>query len=119
MRKAVGAGFASCLLLGVAGVGVAQNTNSGATRGTLTDPFGTVVRGATVTRTNNDTGVSRDYVTSNPYATILGPLLGSRVLPICGIVLLGVLSFDQGPNYLALSPKELGPYTYDWFVDVD
>ena len=110
MRRAVGVRFAGCLLLGVAARGLAQNTNAGDIRGTLTDPFGTMAPGATVTRTDNDSGASRDYVTSNPRA-ILGPLLRSRALPIRGIVLLGILSFDQGPNHSALSPKELGLYS--------
>ena len=65
MRKTAHAAFACCLLLGLAQVGLAQNTNSSDIRGTVTDASGAVVPGATVTVKNNDTGVVREFVTNN------------------------------------------------------
>lgn len=56
--------FVFCLVLFLANSAPAQNTNSGDIRGTVTDPAGAVVPGATVTVTNNDTGVSNDFVTN-------------------------------------------------------
>ena len=44
MRKAAHAAFACCLLLGLAQVGLAQNTNSSDIRGTVTDSTGAVFR---------------------------------------------------------------------------
>ena len=41
-----------------------QNTNSGDIRGTVTDPSGAVVPGATVTVLNVDNGISKDFVTN-------------------------------------------------------
>jgi hypothetical protein len=64
MNKAAHAAFACCLLLGMAQVGLAQNTNSADIRGTLTDASGAVLPGATVTVTNNDTRVVREFVTN-------------------------------------------------------
>ena len=64
MRKAVHVAFACCLLLCVANVGLAQNTNSSDIRGTVTDPSGAVLPGVAVTVVNNDTGVSRVFVTN-------------------------------------------------------
>ena len=46
------------------GACLAQNSNSGDIRGTVTDPTGAVVPGASVTVTNNDTGVIYKYVTN-------------------------------------------------------
>ena len=54
-----------CLLICVAGLGLAQNSNSGDIRGTATDPSGAVLPGVTVTVFNNDTGVSRVLLTNN------------------------------------------------------
>ena len=65
MRKAVHVAFACCLLLCVAQVGLAQNTNSSDIRGTATDPSGAVLPGVNVTVTNVDTGVVRDFVTNS------------------------------------------------------
>jgi Carboxypeptidase regulatory-like domain/TonB dependent receptor len=65
MRKAVHVAIACCLLLCVAQVGLAQNTNSSDIRGTVTDPSGAVLPGVNVTVTNVDTGVVRDFVTNS------------------------------------------------------
>ena len=51
-------------LLSTAGFAMAQNANSGEIRGTVTDPSGAVLPGATVTILNVDTGVSRDVTTN-------------------------------------------------------
>ena len=54
-------------LLAVVGVSYAhaQATNSGDIRGTVTDSTGALLPGVTVTVTNNNTGVSRTYVTDS------------------------------------------------------
>ena len=65
MRKAVHVAFACCLVLSVAHVGLAQNTNSGDIRGTVTDISGAVMQGVNVTVTNNDTGVVKKFVTNS------------------------------------------------------
>src|SRR5216684_3497470 len=65
MRKALHVAIACCLLLCVAQVGLAQNTNSSDIRGTATDPSGAVLPGVSVTVTNVDTGVVRDFVTNS------------------------------------------------------
>jgi len=46
------------------GAGFAQNTNSGDIRGTVMDPSGAAVAGATVTLSNIDTGEVKDFVTN-------------------------------------------------------
>jgi len=51
-------------ILCLAGLGLAQSTNSGDIRGTVTDPTGARVPNAKVTVLNVDTGVSRDYYTN-------------------------------------------------------
>jgi hypothetical protein len=56
--------FVICLTLLMAGSGIAQNTNSGEIRGTVTDPSGAVLPGAAVTILNVDTGVSREVTTN-------------------------------------------------------
>src|SRR5712672_1472220 len=48
----------------MAGLGLAQNTNSGDIRGTVTDPTGAVIPGASVTLLNTDTGVSKSLTTN-------------------------------------------------------
>ena len=65
MRKAVHVAFACCLLLSVAHVGVAQNTNSSDIRGTATDASGAILPGVSVTVKNNDTGVVGTFVTNS------------------------------------------------------
>ncbi len=64
MSKAVYIGLVCWLLLCVAGIGLAQNSNSADLRGTATDPSGAVLPGVTVTVLNNETGVSRVFVTN-------------------------------------------------------
>ncbi len=53
------------LALGLASSVLAQNSNSGDIRGTVTDPSGAVMPGVSVTVTNNDTGVITKYRTNN------------------------------------------------------
>ena len=57
--------LAFCLLLFVIGAGMAQNTNSGDIRGTVTDSTGAVLAGVKVTVTNIDTGSSKVLSTNN------------------------------------------------------
>jgi hypothetical protein len=52
------------VLICVSGLALAQNTNSGEIRGSVTDASGAVIAGATVTITNLDTGTSKDYITN-------------------------------------------------------
>ena len=47
------------------GAGIAQNTNSGDIRGTVTDPSGAALAGARVTVTNIDTGTSKALATNS------------------------------------------------------
>jgi hypothetical protein len=54
----------SATILWLAGLGLAQNTNSGEIRGTVSDPSGASIPGAKVTVLNIDTGVSLDYYTN-------------------------------------------------------
>jgi hypothetical protein len=53
------------LIICMAGFGLAQNTNSGDIRGTVTDATGAVVPGVTVTLLDVDTGVSKELVTNS------------------------------------------------------
>src|SRR6266481_904251 len=45
-------------------LGLAQSTNSGDIRGTVTDASGAVVPGAKITILNVDTGVQKEYLTN-------------------------------------------------------
>src|ERR1017187_4524800 len=56
---------AALLILCMAGLGLAQNTNSGEIRGTVTDPSGALIPGVTVTLLNTNTGVSTELVTNS------------------------------------------------------
>jgi hypothetical protein len=53
------------LAMGATTVALAQNSNSGDIRGTVTDASGAVVPGATVTLLNTDTGVVKELVTNS------------------------------------------------------
>ncbi len=55
---------AACLLLFIAFPAFSQSRNTGEIRGTVTDPSGAAVAGATVTLTNIDTGVTSVYTTN-------------------------------------------------------
>ena len=54
-----------CFTLCGAGIGLAQNTNSGDIRGTVTDPTGAVLPGVTVTVLDVDKNVTHTYVTNS------------------------------------------------------
>jgi hypothetical protein len=64
MRTALRLAIVICLLAFAANLSFAQSTNSGEIRGTVTDPTGAVVAGATVTLVNVDTGETKDFVTN-------------------------------------------------------
>jgi Carboxypeptidase regulatory-like domain/TonB dependent receptor len=64
MRKRVHVAFACGLVLCVSGAVLAQNTNSVDIRGTVTDSSGAVMPGVTVTVKNDDTGVSKNFITN-------------------------------------------------------
>ncbi|MGA2812097.1 MAG: carboxypeptidase-like regulatory domain-containing protein, partial [Candidatus Acidiferrum sp.] len=64
MRSAIRVVFLLLVLLSVTRGGLAQSTNSGDIRGTVMDPSGSPVAGATVTLTNIDTGESKDFTTN-------------------------------------------------------
>ncbi|MGI9075030.1 MAG: carboxypeptidase regulatory-like domain-containing protein [Bryobacteraceae bacterium] len=52
------------LILCASSFAIAQNTNSGEIRGTVSDPTGAVLPGATITILNVDTGVSKELTTN-------------------------------------------------------
>src|SRR6266576_2924573 len=54
----------STTIFWLVGSGLAQNTNSGEIRGTVSDPSGAAIPNAKVTALNIDTGVSHDYYTN-------------------------------------------------------
>jgi hypothetical protein len=56
---------AAFLIICMAGFGLAQNTNSGDIRGTVTDATGAVVPGVSVTLLDLDTGVAKELVTNS------------------------------------------------------
>jgi hypothetical protein len=57
--------FLACLVASLPQVGLAQNTNSGEIRGTVSDPSGAVMPGVGVTVLNTDTGVSKELTTND------------------------------------------------------
>src|SRR5260370_42253924 len=65
MRTAVRFACAFCLLAIATGLSLAQSTNSGDIRGTVTDSSGAFIAGATVVLTNIDTGESQDFITND------------------------------------------------------
>ncbi len=65
MRRTAHAAFACCLLLSLAQVGLAQNTNSSDIRGTLTDSTGAVVPGVAVSCNGQRHGVVSTFVTNS------------------------------------------------------
>ena len=67
--------FVFCLAFCLAPPVLAQNTNTGEIRGTVTDSTGAVVPGVTVTLTNIDTGVTADFHTNEAgiYDTVSTP----------------------------------------------
>jgi hypothetical protein len=65
MTSIIRGALAFCLLLWVVSEGIAQNTNSGDIRGTVTDSTGAALPGVTVTLTNTDTGTRKILVTNN------------------------------------------------------
>jgi hypothetical protein len=56
--------WAAILIICMAGFGLAQNTNSGDIRGTVTDASGAVIPGVSVTLLDVDTGVTKELVTN-------------------------------------------------------
>ena len=56
--------LAACFLCGAVSV-FSQGTNLGTIRGTVTDPNGAVVPGATVQVTDVETNLSRDFTTNS------------------------------------------------------
>jgi hypothetical protein len=66
---------AVCFLLCMAGAAFSQSRNTGEIRGTVTDPTGAPLAGATVTVTNIDTGEAKDFLTNQDgiYDTVSTP----------------------------------------------
>ncbi|MGH9351586.1 MAG: carboxypeptidase-like regulatory domain-containing protein, partial [Terriglobia bacterium] len=64
-----------CGTLAFATAAIAQNTNSGDIRGTVTDPSGAIVPGVTVKVTNVNTGVTKTFITNDAglYDTVSTP----------------------------------------------
>lgn len=54
-----------CVLLSTTCVAIAQNTNSGDIRGTVSDSSGALLPGVTITVLNVDTGVSKNYTSDS------------------------------------------------------
>jgi Carboxypeptidase regulatory-like domain len=54
-----------CLVLAIVKFAVAQSTNSGDIRGSVTDPAGALIPGVAVTTLNVETGVTKHYVTDH------------------------------------------------------
>lgn len=64
IRGAVLAGLAVCFTFCGTHIGLAQNTNSGDIRGTVTDPSGAVIPGVTVTVQDVEKNVTHTYTTN-------------------------------------------------------
>ena len=60
--------------ISVTAAGQVVSTNGGSIQGTVTDPTGAVVPGATVTVTNPDTGYAKTVTTDNAGLFVVGPL---------------------------------------------
>ncbi len=75
MKRLLRFALAFCLLMCLAKPALSQNRNTGEIRGTVTDPSGAVVAGATVTLSNIDTGETKDFVTNDDgiYDTVSTP----------------------------------------------
>ena len=56
---------AAILTMCMSGPGLAQNSNSGDIRGTVTDASGAVIPGVNVALVNVDTGISKELVTNS------------------------------------------------------
>ena len=54
-----------CLLVCMSGLGLAQSTNSGDIRGSVTDDSGALIPDVKVTVLNIDTGVSKEFITNS------------------------------------------------------
>src|SRR5260370_19772065 len=67
-------GFLFCLLFGFSGVLLAQTAATGALKGTVTDPSGSVVPGVSIKVTSNETGQTRTAITQSN-GSYLVPLL--------------------------------------------
>ena len=76
MRKLLrqGAAIALCVFMGMYAA-VAQSTNSGDIRGTVTDQSGALIPNATVTVLDNDKGVSKTYHSNKDGLYDTGPLV--------------------------------------------
>ena len=95
----------------VGNVGFAQNSNSGDIRGTVTDSSGALVPGATVTVTNNDTGVISRFVSNNDGIYDTNSILpGSYTVEFSKT---GFKSFKRGPI-----PLQVGIVTVDAVLKV-
>ena len=79
----------STVILCLAGPSLAESTNSGAIRGTVTDPTSAVIPDVKVTVSKIDTGVSKDYATNSAglYDTVSILPHDQRRQPQCSILL--------------------------------
>ena len=64
-----------CFSLCTTGTGLAQNTNSGDIRGSVTDATGAVLPGVTVTVLDVDKNVTHTYVTNSSGLFDTGPIV--------------------------------------------